>query len=365
MRGLYIHIPFCKSICSYCDFPKIIATEDKKNLYINKLLDEIDSYEEELTNIKTVYIGGGTPNSININLLEKLFNKIDKYLKKSIENTIELNPELVTKELCQLLKKYNFNRVSLGVQTINNDSIKLLNRHHKKEDIINAVNLLKEADINNINVDLMFGIPNTNLNNIKDDIDFVISLDITHISYYSLILEEKTVFMHLYNQNKLQLLDDDLIADMYDYINIKLEENGFNHYEISNYSKNGYESIHNKIYWETNEYVGVGCGAAGYINNVRYSNNYILSRYLENYCEEKTYIDIKEQKNEYMMLGLRLCNGVSISEYNKRFKSNLFDDFNLDKLLKNNLIEIDDDFIKIKKDKLFIANIIFEEFVGE
>lgn len=366
MRGLYIHIPFCKKVCSYCDFPKIVAkNEEEQNEYITALIKEIEDNKNELKNIKTVYIGGGTPNALSLNLLEKLFIKIDKYLKKSIENTIELNPELVTVELCDLLNKYHFNRVSLGVQTIKNDSIDLLNRRHKKEDVINAINMLKHSNINNINIDLMFGIPKTNLEDVKNDIDFVISLDITHISYYSLILEDKTIFKHLYNNKELELLDDDLIADMYDYINNKLEQNGFKHYEISNYAKNGYESVHNKLYWNTNEYVGVGCGAAGYIKPYRYSNHRILSRYLKYREEERSFIDIHDEKQEFMMLGLRLCDGVSITEYKNRFNSNVFDDFDLDKIINKNLIEIENDYIKIKKDKLFIANIVFEEFVGE
>ena len=366
MRGLYIHIPFCKKICSYCDFPKIMAkNEEEQKKYFEALIKEIEDNKNELKNIKTVYIGGGTPNAISLALLESLFITINKYLENSIENTIELNPELVTIELCDLLNKYHFNRVSLGVQTIKGDSIELLNRHHKKEDIINTINMLKKANINNINIDLMFGIPKTNLEDVKKDINFVLSLDITHISYYSLILEDKTIFKHLYNKKELEMLDDDLIADMYDLINNKLEQNGFKHYEISNYAKNGYESIHNKLYWNTNEYVGVGCGAAGYIKPYRYSNHRTLNKYLKYREEERIYIDKKDEKQEFMMLGLRLCDGVSINEYKDRFNSNPFDDFDLKKLIDKNLIEIKDDYIKIKKDKTFIANLIFEEFVGE
>ena len=365
MKGLYIHIPFCKTICSYCDFPKIIAKKDIHYTYIDKLLEEIDSYDTYLNNIDTIYIGGGTPNSVELDLLEKLFIRLENLLCKTIENTIELNPELITEDLVILLSKYNFNRISLGVQTVNPKAIKLLNRHHSKENVINSIQLLRKYNINNINVDFIFGIPNTSISDLKADLDFILSLPITHISYYSLILEEKTVLMYHYNKNKLELLDDDIIADMYEYIYKCLIENGYHHYEISNFAKPGYESKHNLIYWNTFEYIGVGSGAAGYLNGYRYQNNRILNYYLKEIIEEKEFIDTSEAKKEFFMLGLRLIDGVSIDEYKNRFNSDPFIDFNLDDLIELNLLEFNNDIIKIKKDKLFVANLVFERFVGD
>lgn len=365
MKGLYIHIPFCKTICSYCDFPKIIAKKDIHYTYINQLIEEIDSYNKELNNIDTIYIGGGTPNSIELELLDKLLSKIDILLANSIENTIELNPELITEDLTQILSKHNINRVSLGVQTINESAIKLLNRHHTKDDVINGIRILKKYNIENINVDFIFGIPNTNMSDLKTDLDFILSLPITHISYYSLILEDKTVFMHLYNNDKLDMLDDDLIADMYEYVCKSLKNNNFHHYEISNFAKPGYESKHNMIYWNTDEYIGVGSGAAGYLNGYRYQNNRIVNHYLNNYINEKEFIDTLEAKKEFFMLGLRLVDGVSINEYKSRFNSDPFADFNLNELINLKLLEIDNDKIKIAYDKLFVANLVFERFVGD
>ena len=364
MRGLYIHIPFCKSICTYCDFTKRVSNENIFEKYIDRLILEIDSYKENLFNIDTVYIGGGTPNILSIRLLEKLFNRISGILSDSKENTIELNPELVTDELCKLLNKYNFNRVSLGVQTVKDESIKLLNRHHNKNDIINSFKYLRNNNINNINCDLIFGIPNTNINDVKNDLDFILSLDPTHISYYDLIIEDKTILKFMIDNNKIEKIDDDIEADMYDYIKNRLKNSLYHHYEISNFSKPGYESIHNMIYWNIDEYIGVGLGASGNIKNQRIDNTKDLKVYLKDFKREISEIDIETRKSEFMMLGLRLVDGISINRYKELFNSSIFDDFkNIDDLVNKKLIEINDDKIKINDDKLFVANIIWKEFV--
>ncbi|MGM9969321.1 MAG: radical SAM family heme chaperone HemW [Anaeroplasma sp.] len=363
MRGLYIHIPFCKTICSYCDFPKLVSSEERQEKYIDYLLKELDNYKYYLNAIDTIYIGGGTPNSLNLRLLEKLLISIYPYLLKTKENTIELNPELIDSNLCELLFKYNFNRVSIGVQTIDDDSIKLLNRHHTKKNVIEAIRLLKHANINNINVDLIYGIPNTNMDVLKRDLDFIMSLDINHLSCYSLILEEKTIFKYLHEHQKLTLIDDDTQADMYDYINERLVKEGFHHYEISNYAKPGFESLHNLHYWNCDEYIGIGLGAAGYLNSTRYTNANTMKEYFNNEFDEKSYIDIKERKKEYLILGLRLVDGVSIDKYFDLFKSNLLEDFKLEYFFKNKLLIKEGSIIRIPEDKLFISNYILEEII--
>ena len=283
MKGLYIHIPFCNSICNYCDFTKLVSSDEVKTKYVDRLLQEIDHYEDELKNINTVYIGGGTPNSLSLKLLKKIFKKIDKYLDESIESSIELNPELINIDLIKLLKEYKFNRVSIGVESFNNNILKSINRKHSIDDVFNAIKLLKENGINNINIDLMYGLPNQTINDIKTDLDYFYKLEIPHISYYSLILEDKTVFHHLMDNKKLVLPDDDLVADMYEYISNDLCIHNYNHYEISNYSKKNHESIHNLIYWNQEEYVGVGLGASGFLNHYRYTNNKSMKKYLEEF----------------------------------------------------------------------------------
>ncbi|MCR5647694.1 MAG: radical SAM family heme chaperone HemW, partial [Acholeplasmatales bacterium] len=298
MRGLYIHIPFCKTICSYCDFPKRLADSNLFETYLNRIIEEIKSYKNELNDVISVYIGGGTPNVLPISHLKWLFEEIKPYLDNSKENTIELNPELVNSELCKLLSDYKFNRVSLGVQSFDLNMIKLLNRHHTLEDIKNAFKYLRENNINNINIDMMFGMPNSNLDTLKKDLEYVLSFKPTHISYYSLIIEEHTKLYLDIKNKKIDEPDDDLEADMYSYINQVLKDNGYNHYEVSNYAKDGYESIHNKLYWTENEYVGVGIGASGFINGYRYLNNLGIDSYLKEFIKEKNEISILEEKKE-------------------------------------------------------------------
>ena len=363
--GLYLHIPFCKTICSYCDFPKLVSKRENQKKYIDFLVDSIYNNMVRLKNVDTIYIGGGTPNAIDLDLLEEILIPIAPLLKKAKESSIELNPELVTEKLCSLLHKYNINRASLGVQTIKDSSITLLNRHHNKEIVEKAVAMLKDAGISNINIDLIFGIPGTAISDVEADLDFAVSLKPKHISYYSLILEDKTVFNYLYNKHRLTLLDDDDIADMYDYINMRLAKEGFHHYEISNYAIPGYESKHNLKYWNCDDYLGLGLGASSLYKGRRFTSSYKMEGYYNNMLEEDIILSEHEKKNEFMMLGLRKVDGIKISEYQRRFNSTPFLDFNLDNLIKNKLIDVNDDTIRINKDKLFIANLIFEEFVGD
>lgn len=363
MLGLYIHIPFCSSICSYCDFPKMLAKEEVKEKYINYLIEELHSYEGILNEVESVYIGGGTPNSLNDNLLEKLLKEISKYTKLSKENTIEINSELLTNNQCLLFKKYNINRVSIGVQTFNPKLIRIINRHHTKDIVFNAVNLLRNNGINNINIDMMYGLPYQSIDDLKEDIAIALALNPPHLSYYSLILEKKTLLDYQIKHNQITIPDDDKVADMAIYLNQILKMNMFKHYEISNYAKDGYESIHNLIYWNCTEYVGIGASACGYINNIRYQNNSILSKYYDNYrlsCEK---IDQDTAKSEYMMLGLRKLEGICIEDYFQRFKTYPNNDFDINKLMKLGLIEQINGFIRIKEDKYLLGNIVFEEFV--
>ena len=367
MRGLYIHIPFCNSICSYCDFPKIVAKEELKEKYIKRLIDELNLYNKYFDSIDTIYIGGGTPNSLSLNNLENLFKALEKNINfdQIKEFTIELNPENVDLNLALLLKKYHINRVSMGAQTINDETLKLLNRNHNKKDIINAINVLNNVGIKNINLDFMFGMPNTNLELVKKDLKFINDLPIKHVSYYCLIVEDNTKLNTLIKKGQIKPLDDDLESDIYYFIVNEMKKMGYHHYEISNFAKDGFESIHNLKYWNTLEYIGIGAGASGYLDNIRYDNYRSVFKYLNEFKENSIEINLDEEKKEFFMMGLRKVDGISIKEYKNRFKSNPLLDFNLNKLLNNNLILIDDDIIRINPNNLFISNIVFEEFVGD
>lgn len=363
MRGLYIHIPFCKQICSYCDFPKMVAKEDKYSIYLDAIEKELKSKESDLSNIDTVYIGGGTPNIFNNQLLKRLLSLLHPYLKNSKENTIECNPDLITNEQAILFKTYNINRVSMGVETVNSSLLSILGRKHTKDDVINAIKILKMNGINNINLDFIFGLPYEKVEDLKEDLDFYFSLKLPHASFYSLILEEKTILSYKLDRKEITLPDDDLVASMYDLINQKMKENGYSHYEISNYAKKGYESSHNLLYWNQDEYVSVGMGAAGYVNDYRYTNYKTLKNYLEKREEERIYISFEEKKKEYCLLGLRKLSGVSISGYYKKFNSQLFDDFDLSSHLSSGLLKIEGDSLFIPENKIFLSNIVFLEFV--
>ena len=362
MKGLYIHIPFCNSICSYCDFPKMVSGENVKIEYIDHLFAEIDSYKDDLCDIDSVFIGGGTPNSLSLVLLERLFDKISDILKKSKENTIELNPELISKELLELCIKYNINRYSIGVESFKEESIKLLNRHHNLAMIQDKIALMRSLGINNVNIDLIFGIPGTDINDVKYDLDMAFSLNPDHISYYSLILEDKTIFMHMLKNHNLDLLDDDLVADMYDYINEEMKKHGYIHYEVSNYYK-GKPSIHNLKYWNLDEYIGVGLGASGDLNGYRYTNHKNMKDYLVSPIDTKEKMTTLDRKKEYLIMGLRLIDGVSVSKYRNIFKSDIFDDFDLKKYLKLEILRQKDDRIYIVENKMFISNVVLEDII--
>lgn len=369
MNGIYVHIPFCKSICSYCDFPKQMAKSESKDIYLDYLIEELSRYQQMdwfsdwSSKTKSIYIGGGTPNSLDINQLERLLKALFPYLRTSLENTIEINPELLTLHQVRLFKKYNINRVSIGVQSFQPMLIKNMRRNHTEEMVIQAVRLLKKEGITNINIDMMYGLPNQTMKDLKADVRKLLGLRVTHVSYYSLILEEKTILSYQIKHSQISLPDDDLVVDMANYLTKKLKKRQFKQYEISNYAKKGYESIHNLGYWNCEEYIGIGASACGYFKNKRIQNASSLQNYYKRVRIEDV-LTIYEQKQEYMMLGLRKLKGVDINEYFKKFKTYPKEDFDLDFLYRNKLIEEKNDFIRIKKDKIWLGNLVFETFVG-
>ncbi|WDC83899.1 radical SAM family heme chaperone HemW [Caloramator sp. mosi_1] len=267
MKGLYIHIPFCKSKCYYCDFNSVTNTEYQDE-YIDVLIKEIDSLEEE--NFDTIFIGGGTPTILSIKNMEKLLYKLEKFTP--IEYTIEANPGTLNNEKLRLLKAYGINRISMGLQSTNNNILNSLGRIHTYEEFLNNYNEARSLGFNNINLDLMFNLPNQSVNDFLKSLMKVIELKPQHISCYSLIIEENTLFEELYQKGKLNLLDEEEERLLYHTMIKTLEKYGYQQYEISNFSMPGFECKHNIIYWNDDDYVGVGAGAHSYINGIRYSN---------------------------------------------------------------------------------------------
>ena len=371
--GVYIHIPFCKQKCYYCDFISFPNIEKMQEKYVQALLKEIENFikENQELKIETIYIGGGTPSYIDSKYIEKILSLFNK--KNLIESTIEVNPGTVNKEKLEDYKKAGINRLSIGLQSTSNRLLKQIGRIHKFEDFLNTYNLAKNIGFNNINVDLMIGLPNQNIADIKKSLEEVVKLNPTHISVYSLIIEENTPIAQMVEKGELNLPDEEEERNMYWYVKNFLELQGYNHYEISNFSKKGYESKHNLDCWEQKEYVGFGLAAHSYINKIRYSNTEDLEKYIKN-CEEGRFNEnktIQEKQNhftqeqEYMLLGLRKIDGVSIQNFKNKFGENPIFVFRneLNKLVEEKLLKVTEDNIMLTNKGLDLANLVWEEFV--
>lgn len=359
MKSVYIHIPFCNTICSYCDFPKVYSSVCDKKLYLETLKKEIKTnYKNEIIN--TIYIGGGTPSILSTEELKKLL-EITNLFKKNIntEFTIECNIESIDEEKLKLLKKYNVNRISIGVESFDKKIISYLNRFHTKKEAIKKIKLVKKY-FNNINIDLMYAIPGQSIKSLKKDIKTYLKLKIPHISYYSLIIEPHT---KLYNENT-SYIDEDIDYKMYKIITKKLKK--YHHYEISNFSYVGYESKHNLVYWNNEEYYGFGAGASGNINGVRYNNTKNIHKYINgDYKLEETKLTEEEKMQEEMFLGLRKLDGIDINKFEKKYHKKIEEVFDIKDLLEKNILIKKDGYMFINKNNIYTSNDIMIRFVGD
>ena len=350
--SIYIHIPFCNSICSYCDFCKIFYDKKYIKSYLDNLRNEIvDRYKGEEVN--TIYIGGGTPSCLEDDELVMLFDIIKVFnLSNDYEFTIEGNVESITESKLNIMKKYGVNRISIGVQSFDNDVIKLLGRRHTEKEVFDKINLIKRY-IDNVNIDIIYAAYN-DINILKRDIDKALKLDVKHISTYSLILEDNT----LLKVNGFNGIDEDLDYEMYKYIEDILEDNGYVHYEISNYAKKGYESRHNLVYWNNEEYYGFGLSSTSYINNERITNTKNLRNYLNGKYIGTSISEDKEIKMENeVMLGLRKLDGIDLDRFKDKFNVSLEDIYNIDNLISEGYYLVkEDNYIKINKKYMYISN---------
>ena len=353
--SIYIHIPFCTRICSYCDFSKLIYKSNWADDYLKSLKQEIlDNYNGEL--IDTLYIGGGTPSSLSINQLKKLFEIIKIFkLNKNCEITLESNSEDLTEEKLKFLKKH-INRLSIGVQTFNPEVLKTLNRTLNKNNIINAFKYFE-----NINLDLMYGFKDENIDRLNKDLEEIIKLNPKHISTYSLILEKNT---KLYIE-KYKPISEDLDRKMYDYIINILNKNGYIHYEISNFAKKGYKSKHNLVYWNNKNYYGFGLGASGYLNNIRYENTRNLNNYLKGkYRLNNHKLDLEETISNEIILNLRKTKGINKKEFRKKYNIDIKEIKEINNLLESKLLKEDKDNIFINEKYLYTSNEILLKFIN-
>ena len=377
--GVYIHIPFCKKKCNYCDFISFCNKDNLIEDYIECLKKEIEKFDFLNKNVTTIYLGGGTPSYIDSKYIVDILNLLKEKLKsnktefKDLEITIEVNPGTVTKEKLEMYKKVGINRLSIGLQETNNNLLKQIGRIHTFEDFLETYNLAKKVGFNNINVDLMIALPNQKISDIKESLEKIVSLKPNHISVYSLIIEEGTLIEKQVNQGKLKLPSEEEERNLYWYVKNFLEISGYNHYEISNFAKKGQESKHNLNCWNQEEYIGFGLASHSYVNKTRFCNISNLEKYIENVknndfdknriIEEKQ--TIEDEKKEFMMLGFRKIEGVRISKFKEKFSENPLFLYRkeLNKLVNEGLIVVDLDNIKLTNKGLDLANIVFEEFV--
>jgi len=373
-KGLYIHIPFCSQMCTYCDFAKLFARMQDTDAYMDALIMELKYYEANtgFSDLMTIYIGGGTPTTLNRFQLEQLFGYLHQVIDFSrlSEVTIEANPEDVDDQKANLLASLGVNRVSIGVQTFDDKLLKNLGRTHTSESAIQAVKTLHTHGISNINLDLIYAIPGQSLAGLQKDLEIATLLGVSHISAYSLIVEPNTKLYLDYERDRISLVDNDLEATMYEMVIEALKQSGFSHYEISNFAKDQ-ESVHNKIYWQNEEYIAVGLGSHGYIDGTRYHNTRSINAYLKRLQEgsipvvESNVLSMDEKIEESMFLGLRLLMGVDIGHVNQRWNTDievLYADA-ISKLKQTGQIEIVDGFLRLTEAGLFLANDVFEEFL--
>lgn len=366
-KAAYVHIPFCSHICYYCDFAKVLMTGQPVEAYIDELLKEYDSYG--ISNLQTLYIGGGTPSVLPADQLEKLLTHLTKNLdlEELEEFTVEANPSDLTDEVLTVLAQSPVNRISLGVQSFDDKLLKKIGRTHTEAQVYSSIERLRAAGFENITIDLIYGLPNQTMEMVERDVQKFLELDLPHVALYSLILEDHTVFMNRQRRGRLRLPSDDRNADMYEYIIETLTAKGYSHYEVSNFGKIGYESKHNMTYWDNAEYYGVGAGASGYLEGIRYKNHGPVHHYLreENKRVNEEVLTRKQRIEEEMFLGLRKKNGVSIERFHKKFGQTLEEIYGtiIEELTLQKMLFEADGRIRMTEKGFKLGNEVFERFL--
>lgn len=376
IKAAYIHIPFCEHICHYCDFNKVFLQGQPVDEYLEALKKEIElTLQLAPTNhLDSIFVGGGTPTALNERQLEVLCRGINDLLPfdKGTEFTFEANPGDLSKEKFQILHDAGVNRLSFGVQTFNDELLKRIGRVHRAADVFKSVELAKRSGFENISIDLIYSLPGQTLNDFVETLNTSFSLDITHYSGYSLIIEPKTVFYNLLKKGRLPLPGEDTEAGMYEELMKAMENHGFKQYEISNFSLPGYESRHNLTYWNNEEYYGFGAGAHSYTSGSRRSNFGPLKKYMEPLENgqlpifEEVRPTKAERMEEEIFLGLRKNQGVSISKFKEKFGEDLEVLFGKEirELQKQSLIHVENGYVKLTNKGRFLGNEVFQSFLG-
>lgn len=376
MLGLYIHVPFCAQKCYYCDFNSYKINSNQKKEYLINIEREMQFYKDEFKDkcFDTVFFGGGTPSILTVDELKELVNNINENfnIKKDAEITIECNPGTINREKLEAMKKMGINRLSIGLQATQNYHLKSIGRIHTYEEFEKNYYDALDIGFKNINIDLMYALPNQKTQEWKDTLDKIIKLNPSHISAYSLILEEGTKLYDMYQNKEFELLDEDTDINMYNYTIDTLKRHEYNQYEISNYSKEGLECKHNIIYWKCDNYLGLGPGASGFIGDTRYSNIEDICEY--NKCimqnirpvSEEIELTKKDKIEEFIFMGLRMNEGINIDVFKARFDTDFYDIYQevMDKLIKRELVIFDGKNISLTQKGREISNSVFIEFLN-
>ena len=372
--SLYIHIPFCDQKCYYCDFPSFAGKGGLKGQYVEALNKEIDNKNLKNYIIDTIFIGGGTPSSLEARELEIMLRKVNELnFSDDLEFTVECNPGSITKEKLNVMKKYGVNRLSMGLQAVQNTLLRDIGRIHSYEVFKENFNLARECGFNNINVDLMFALPGQKLNEWKESLELISSLKPEHISAYSLIIEDGTPFSRMYEQGKLKLPNEDIERKMYHMAKDILESNGMKQYEISNYSRENLECRHNLAYWDMKEWIGVGSAASSYIDGNRITNVSEIEEYISRISENKSpeaenHMNTeKENIEEFMFMGLRKIDGVSEEEFKNRFNKSIDEIYKdiIFKYIEQGLIIREDNRIKLTAKGIEYSNVVMADLLLE
>lgn len=375
IKSAYLHIPFCEHICYYCDFNKVFIEGQPVDEYIDMLIREMSFLKEEVSAhpLSTMYIGGGTPTSLSAKQLEKLMIGIHEQLPlaSGVEFTVEANPGDLTADKISVLKNYGVNRLSMGVQSFDDRLLKKIGRKHTASDVFDTMRLLEKSGLNNVSIDLIYALPGQSLESFQDSLDKALSLDLPHYSLYSLILENQTVFYNLARQGRLHLPDEDEEGDMFDLAASFMEAHGRKQYEVSNFAIPGKESQHNLVYWNNEEYYGLGAGASGYLDGVRYRNFGPIQQYMQPLKEQKRPIRDEEilteqaRMEEELFLGLRKREGVSYALFYEKFKQSLDEVFGnvIEELVAEKLLVKDTQHIALTRRGLALGNNVFQRFL--
>ena len=373
--GLYIHIPFCIKKCAYCDFLSWSGDKDQKEEYVRDLEQEIRSYKTFAADyqVSTVYFGGGTPSILETGQIERIMGALRQTfrIEKKAEITLEMNPGTARKEKLKVYRQLGINRLSIGIQSVKNENLKLLGRIHTYEDFLESYHMAREAGFDNISGDLISSLPGQTLEEWKEELKILIRTPLEHLSVYQLIIEEGTEFYERYGEHEELLPDEETSREIYLWTGEYLENQGFRQYEISNYARAGKESRHNLRYWGRKDYLGLGLGAASMIRNMRMSNTRDWEKYRTG-CrdprkirEEVEFLEEPRQIEEFMFLGLRKTRGVSRKEFRRTFGKDLdlIYEKTLKKYLENGMLQESGDRIFLSEEGILLSNQIFADFL--